>query len=60
MADEEEEYPANGGRSYARLLENLGIQPPYRWIAGLDGVARMTLEVPVRPEYLSRFEGRPD
>lgn len=55
MADEEEEYPADGGWSYARFIENLGIQPPYRWIAGLEGVARTTLEVPVRLEYSHPF-----
>ena len=44
-------------RDYATLLENLGIQPPYRWIAGLEGLTRMTLDVPARPGFSSPFRG---
>jgi hypothetical protein len=29
--------------AYARFLETLGIKPPYRWIAGIEGVSRMKL-----------------
>ncbi len=35
-------------RDYTRFLGNLGIKPPFRWIAGLEGIARMTLSIPVQ------------
>jgi hypothetical protein len=31
---------------YARFLETLGLQPPYRWIAGLTGVKNRLLQFP--------------
>jgi hypothetical protein len=33
---------------YARFLQNLGVNPPYRWIAGLSGVDGRRLEIPNR------------
>ena len=33
---------------YASFLQHLGIDPPYRWIAGLAGVSGRRLEIPNR------------
>lgn len=41
--DEIAKYLVKSLPEYARFLENLGIKPPYRWIAGIERVARMEL-----------------
>jgi hypothetical protein len=33
-------------RGYAHFLQGLGINPPYRWVAGVTGVNGRRLEVP--------------
>jgi hypothetical protein len=41
--DEIAKHLANGLSNYARFLSNLGIEPPYSWIGGIEGVSRMKL-----------------
>jgi hypothetical protein len=31
---------------YVTFLRNLGLKPPFRWIAGFEGISKMTLEFP--------------
>jgi hypothetical protein len=42
---------------YARFLQGLGIEPPYKWIAGLEGVKGWRLEVPPPPNVVSASSG---
>jgi hypothetical protein len=39
-------------QDYTRLLAGLGMNPPYRWIAGTTGVKDRHLQVPVRQGYM--------
>jgi hypothetical protein len=43
-------------RGYGEFLQCLGIQPPFDWIAGLDGVKGWRLEIPPPP---NRFGASP-
>jgi hypothetical protein len=43
-------------REYVRFLGALGINPPFHWIAGLEGVSRMKLAVPT-PVGFESFGG---
>jgi hypothetical protein len=40
---------------YTRFLHNLGIEPPFRWIAGLDGIKGRQLDVQPPGEGISRL-----
>jgi hypothetical protein len=40
---------------YARFLHNLGVEPPFRWIAGLDGIKGRQLDVQPPGEGMSRL-----
>jgi hypothetical protein len=42
---------------YAKVLENLGIRPPYRWIAGMEGIKGRGLWVPVQSGYVRMRPG---
>jgi hypothetical protein len=44
-------------RGYGGFLRCLGIEAPYKWIAGLDGVKGWRLEVPPPPNYISTSLG---
>jgi hypothetical protein len=37
--------------SYGKLLQKIGITPPYRWIAGMENLKGRRLYIPVRPGY---------
>lgn len=39
-------------QDYALLLSSLGINPPYRWIAGVTGVKDRRLEIPPAPGHM--------
>lgn len=39
--------------SYGGFLQCLGIEPPYKWIAGLEGVNGWRLKVPPPPNHVS-------
>lgn len=39
--------------TYAVFLEHLGLKPPYKWIAGIDGIQGKALEVPTQPDGMS-------
>jgi hypothetical protein len=43
---------------YVTFLRNLGLKPPFRWIAGFEGISKMTLEYPSPPGF-SRFGSGP-
>lgn len=45
-------------RTYAVFLQHLGLKPPYKWIAGIDGIKGKALEVPVRPGYMNIAPGK--
>lgn len=36
-------------RTYTVFLQHLGLKPPYKWIAGIDGLKGKVLDVPMRP-----------
>lgn len=38
---------------YASFLASLGISPPFRWIAGMEGIEGRGIFVPTRPGYMS-------
>jgi hypothetical protein len=40
---------------YTRFLHNLGIEPPFRWIAGLDGIKSRQLDVQPPGEGISHL-----
>lgn len=42
---------------YARVLQGLGIAPPYRWISGLTGVKNRRLQIPPPPNHMNFFPG---
>jgi len=44
-------------RGYGEFLQCLGIQPPFNWIAGLDGVKGWRLKVPPPPNHVSTSPG---
>ena len=46
-------------RDYTRFFENLGIKPPFHWIAGLEGISRMTLAVPTQSQTAYHAFGGP-
>jgi hypothetical protein len=37
---------------YGQFLKNLGLQPPYKWIAGVSGVRGRELQYPVAPNTM--------
>jgi hypothetical protein len=44
-------------RDYADFLNNLGIEAPYRWIAGIEGVSRMKLSFAGQGQFATHFGG---
>ena len=44
-------------RSYGGFLQCLSIEPPYKWIAGLEGVNGWRLKVPPPPNHVSTSSG---
>ena len=44
-------------REYGQFLRSLGIQPPFKWIAGLEGVKGWRLQVPPPPNHISTSPG---
>ena len=40
-------------QDYSRFLQNLGVQPPYRWIGGLASVKRRRLQIPPPSNHMS-------
>ena len=40
---------------YSRFIQNLGIEPPFRWIAGLDGIKDRRLDVEHPAQGISRL-----
>ena len=44
----DEEGFARALEDYSKLLSRLGVQPPYIWIAGMEGIRGRTLHVPPR------------
>jgi hypothetical protein len=47
-----EEGLVDGLQRYANVLKRLGLEPPYRWIAGIEGVEERHLEYAHRPGYM--------
>jgi hypothetical protein len=52
IPDVEREY-ARSLRLYQSVLVRLGIDPPFRWVAGMTGIKGRGLEVPTRPGHAS-------
>lgn len=52
-----ESYFTEGIKNYSLFLQSLGIQPPYKWIAGIIGVKGRHLNYPVQPGYYRNGEG---
>ncbi|MGO9316244.1 MAG: hypothetical protein ACLPXT_15990 [Terracidiphilus sp.] len=44
-------------REYGQFLCSLGIQPPFKWIAGLEGIKGWRLQVPPPPHHISTSAG---
>jgi hypothetical protein len=44
-------------KNYGVFLQNLGLEPPFDWIAGLEGVKGWRLQVPPPPNHVSLFPG---
>jgi hypothetical protein len=44
-------------REYGQYLCSLGIQPPLKWIAGLEGVKGWRLQIPPPPNHISTSAG---
>jgi hypothetical protein len=44
-------------QNYGVFLKNLGLEPPFDWIAGLEGVKGWRLQVPPPPNHVSIFPG---
>jgi len=44
-------------REYAQFLLCLGLQPPFKWIAGIEGVKGWRLQVPPPPNHISISPG---
>jgi pyrimidine deaminase RibD-like protein len=44
-------------RGYGEFLQCLGIQPPFNWIAGLEGVKGWRLNCPPPPNYIATSPG---
>jgi hypothetical protein len=40
-------------KRYASFINLLGIQPPYRWIGGMEGIQGKGIYIPSRPNYAS-------
>jgi hypothetical protein len=38
-------------RDYGQFLQSIGIQPPFKWIAGMEGIKGWRLKVPPPPGY---------
>ena len=43
--------------SYGRFLQCLGVQPPFNWAAGIEGVKGWTLQIPTQPNHINVFPG---
>jgi hypothetical protein len=52
-----EDYFKKALDQYSSVLTNLGIAPPYRWIAGMDGIRGRGIYVPSPPGQISSFPG---
>jgi len=46
-----ENYYKEGIQNYAQFLQSIGLQPPYRWIAGIVGIKGRHLQYPTQPGY---------
>lgn len=46
-----------GLQNYGVFLQSLGLEPPFDWIAGLEGVKGWRLQVPPPPNHISLFLG---
>ncbi len=46
-------------REYGRFLCGLGFLPPFKWIAGIEGVKGWRLQVPPPPNHISTSAGDP-
>ena len=55
--DEIAKYLIKGFRDYTRFLDNLEVKPPYRWIAGIEGVSRMKLVYEGQSSFSHYFNG---
>lgn len=55
--DEIEKYLTRGFRGYTTFLDNLGIKPPFRWIAGIEGVLKMRLAFEGQGSFSHYFDG---
>jgi hypothetical protein len=44
-------------KEYASFLSRLGIEPPYRWIVGIEGVKGKGIYVPAPPGRMSSYPG---
>ena len=44
-------------RDYGQLLRSLGVPPPFKWQAGLEGIKGWRLNVPPPPNHISIFPG---
>ncbi len=40
-------------RDYSTFLTEIGIEPPYRWMCGMEGIANRHLYFPLQPGYIS-------
>lgn len=48
-----------GLMGYAGILKRLGVRPPYKWIAGMEGIEGESICVPVIPDsFYAHSEGR--
>jgi len=53
-----EKHMRQGLSAYVSLLQRLGIRPPYRWMAGMEGIEGETLCVPFIPySFYAHSEG---
>jgi hypothetical protein len=52
----EDEY-CDSLKEYANLLVRLGIDPPFRWIAGMENLKGRGMYVPARPGHISVAQG---
>ncbi len=52
-----EEQLVTALRNYGEFLTRLGFQPPYRWIAGAEGINGMGIIIPPAPNHISIVPG---
>src|SRR5262249_12797505 len=46
-------------RGYGQFLKCLGIEPPFKWIAGIEGVKGWKLQVPAPSNHFHLSPGKP-